>query len=70
MNVIIPKFKFKKLMPSKRTRDKKHAFLLEVIFTGEGEANAFTFMALKDVLNERDTKNMVKELTAMKSKTD
>ena len=58
------------LITSRSKRDKKHEFLLEVKFTDEGDTNAFTFTALKDALNERDKKNTVKVLSAMKSKGD
>ena len=68
MIVIIQNFKFKNSMPAKQKRDKKYEFLLEIEFTGESETNAHTFTALKDALNEKDDKNTVKELIAMKSK--
>ena len=57
-------------MSSKQGRNKKYEFLLEVTFTWEGEANAFTFMSLKDALNAKDAKNMVIDLTVLKLKTD
>ena len=57
-------------MPPRVKRDKKYEFRLEVMFTDEGETNAFTFTALKDALNERDKKNTVKVLSAMNKKDD
>ena len=57
-------------MPPRGKRDKKYEFLLEVMFTDEGETNAFTFTTLKNALNERDVMNTVKVLSAMKKKDD
>ena len=57
-------------MPPRAKRDKKYEYLLEVMFTDEGETNAFTFTALKDALNERNVMNTVKVLSAMNKKDD